>query len=121
MYDADEVKIRVGSSEINYGGMVFDIEFYTLHRNYPEDHSDTTDYDVALVKLAYPLKFTEDIQPIMFPFEPEYVPEVGTKAYVSGWGRTEVREFNFKALFFIQVIYVLVRRSDTQNITRSRG
>ncbi|XP_026465377.1 trypsin-3-like [Ctenocephalides felis] len=87
VYSHEEVKVRVGSSEINHGGMIFDIEFYALHPDYPEDHDDTSDYDVALVKLAYPLKFSEDIQPIMMA-EKDYEPPAGTKAYVSGWGRT---------------------------------
>jgi hypothetical protein len=52
------------------------------HPKYVQPHND-----IAIVKLATPIKFTDTIRPICLPAQGEALP-VGKRCAVSGWGRT---------------------------------
>jgi len=59
----------------------FDVSQIVMHPNY---NSRTTENDIALVRLATPISFTLDIQPVCAP-EPTDL-HVYQKTYCSGWG-----------------------------------
>ncbi|WP_164014653.1 serine protease [Pyxidicoccus trucidator] len=56
-------------------------------RYHPAYNPDTTMNDIAVVKLARPIKFTATVQPIALPSADETVPD-NASATVAGWGLT---------------------------------
>lgn len=53
---------------------------------HPQYNTKTHDYDIAMVKLASPVNFTDNIQPICLP--PTDFNATGKMATVAGWGAT---------------------------------
>ena len=54
---------------------------------HPQYNSRTVDYDIALVKLSKPVKYTKYIRPACIPASGSKV-KAGADAFVSGWGTT---------------------------------
>ncbi|MCY1023853.1 serine protease [Pyxidicoccus sp. MSG2] len=54
---------------------------------HPAYDPDTTMNDIAIIKLAKPIKFSTTVQPIALPLSGETVPD-GADATVAGWGLT---------------------------------
>ncbi|XP_026465376.1 trypsin alpha-like [Ctenocephalides felis] len=77
-----EIQVRVGSTNAYHGGIIVDVEDITVHELYNEKF---TNYDVAVVKLAYPLRFDKNIKAAVLA-EDGYEPEINSKVTVSGWG-----------------------------------
>jgi len=46
-------------------------------------------YDIALLKLARPVEFTDHISPICLPTLGEALPDAGTTVFLAGWGATD--------------------------------
>ena len=68
------------------------------HPNY--DKVEYLDSDIAIVKLASPLRFTDHVQPAWLP-DPSTTPdETGQMAVASGWGITSEGNIN-KRLYFL--------------------
>ena len=61
---------------------IIQVEKIIKHPNYD---SYTLDYDVALVKLKNPFKFTINVRPVCLPTT-DFAP--GTDCYITGWGHT---------------------------------
>lgn len=81
---ANDFKIRVGSSRRSFGGVMIDVERIVMHKNY----SDTTlDSDFALLKLKSSVKFNDRRQPAMLPNIGDVTPD-GAKVLTAGWGLT---------------------------------
>lgn len=64
-------------------GQTVKVAKYINHPNF--DHS-TMDYDISILELAEPLKFTTGVQKIRLPIEGEEL-EAGTTVTISGWGK----------------------------------
>ena len=60
---------------------------YFIHEQYEPDECQNA-YDVALYKLAKPIKFTDAIKPICLPFGLPELP-YNKSCYATGWGRTK--------------------------------
>lgn len=58
------------------------------HFIHPEFNTSEYNNDIALLELEYPLAFNERVQPALLPEEGEEL-ELGSKATVIGWGKTE--------------------------------
>ncbi|KAK5649787.1 hypothetical protein RI129_000816 [Pyrocoelia pectoralis] len=63
------------------------VESFVAHSSY-DDSSINRYHDIAIVRLARNVQFTEFIQPICLP-TPSQRANVGNQLWVSGWGRTE--------------------------------
>ena len=61
--------------------------------NHPEYVEATLQNDISILKLAEPLPFGDDIQPMCLPAG-DYVPDSGKKCYASGWGRIQGGNLN---------------------------
>jgi len=84
-----QLTVTAGGHDLNNpaeGEQTVDGAETVFHEDYVE--SPTTLNDVAVVKLATPIKFTETIQPICLP-SPDDKPKAGTAAMVAGWGVTQ--------------------------------
>lgn len=75
-------KVRVGEHDIKAkegSESDIDVEHVIMHGKYGR-----LDYDIALLKLAKPVKFSKYVQPICLP-SADVKP--GTKCYITGWGK----------------------------------
>ncbi|XP_063697115.1 trypsin-4-like [Culicoides brevitarsis] len=83
--NASRIQVRVGSSyRSGDGGHMHQVAEIIQHPDYV---ASTTDYDYSILKLATPIEFNENAQPVLLPEDKE--PEVvGSDSVVSGWGNT---------------------------------
>lgn len=79
------MKIRAGSTHRTEGGVVVGVLEVFIHPDYDNREYD---YDLAIVKLASPLEFSEEIQPIRIPAASDQSKD-GDMMLVSGWGNTQ--------------------------------
>lgn len=75
-------KIVGGTTYHNRGGVKVAVEQIIVHQNYSHE---TQDYDIALIRLAVPLRFNSSIQAIALPSANETVSD-NQMCLVSGWG-----------------------------------
>lgn len=47
------------------------------------------DYDIALMKLQEPIKFSSEISPICLPPQDVNLATIGSRGFVTGWGDTQ--------------------------------
>lgn len=88
-------KVRVASSYHDEGGiLITDISTIIPHEWYDED---TYDYDVALIKLSTPLSLGRNAKIILLA-TPSINIKTGSKAIVSGWGKTSTNGESSKVL-----------------------
>nr|XP_019571743.1 PREDICTED: transmembrane protease serine 4 [Rhinolophus sinicus] len=82
--DVSNWKVRAGSDKLgNFLSMpVAKIFVAALNTTYPKEK------DIALVKLQYPLTFSDTVRPICLPFSDEELTPA-TPLWVIGWGFTE--------------------------------
>ncbi|KAF6106761.1 transmembrane serine protease 4 [Phyllostomus discolor] len=82
--DVSNWKVRVGSDKMgNFPSLPVAKIFVTeLNITYPKEK------DIALVKLQYPLTFSDTVRPICLPFSDEELTPA-TPLWVIGWGFTE--------------------------------
>ncbi|XP_060088509.1 LOW QUALITY PROTEIN: transmembrane protease serine 9 [Heteronotia binoei] len=62
-------------------------KIFHIHRH-PFYNVYTLDYDVALLELAFPLRYTSTIKPICMP-DSSHVFREGARCFITGWGSTK--------------------------------
>ncbi|GLH06565.1 Trypsin-7, partial [Gryllus bimaculatus] len=78
--------VRVGSTERQSGGTVFEVKEVITHPKYnPGEHFD---YDIALLELNGSIKISPTSQPVDLPDEGTPVEE-GEVGVIAGWGSTD--------------------------------
>uniref|UniRef100_A0A336K8Y2 CSON001568 protein n=1 Tax=Culicoides sonorensis TaxID=179676 RepID=A0A336K8Y2_CULSO len=86
--DPSEFQVRVGTSDRNEGGSVANVAEIILH---PNLETDPLTNNLAIVKLATPLTFNENVKSIALP-EPNIVISPNSLATVSGFGLYDEEE-----------------------------
>nr|AAC39131.1 midgut-specific serine protease 2 [Stomoxys calcitrans] len=81
-HSASEFKVRLGSTQYNTGGELVEVKAFKFHENY---NSGTMKNDVAVIKLARPVKESATIRFVKLA---DKTPATGTPAVVTGWGTT---------------------------------
>ncbi|XP_044757150.1 trypsin-3-like [Coccinella septempunctata] len=81
---AKDFSVRVGSTTIDKGGVVHEVEKVIVHPNFTSKYEN----DVALLELSTPLEFNNKVRPVKLAEYRQRLPPAGTLALVSGWGRT---------------------------------
>ncbi|XP_017055813.1 trypsin alpha-like [Drosophila ficusphila] len=81
---ADHFTIRVGSSKTYSKGAIVKVAAIKSYETY-EYGSNAN--DIAVMRLAKPIKFTKQVQPILLA---KNNPAPGELAWITGWGRTSV-------------------------------
>ncbi|CAF1401457.1 unnamed protein product [Adineta ricciae] len=76
--------VRVGAHDRSSSGQLIPIAKLVLHPNYDEYRS--TD-DIGIIKLAAPIRFTKEVQPICL-VDNILEPPLDSTVYVAGWGNT---------------------------------
>lgn len=89
--DLSYFRIRVGSSTVDDGGYLHEIEKVVIHPR----HKVLT-YNLAVVKLSTPVTFSDKVQAIQMKEQGEEVAD-GENVRITGWGMNEVR---FILIFF---------------------
>ncbi|XP_073845359.1 trypsin-like [Musca autumnalis] len=79
-YSASQIRVRLGSTQYNSGGDLVAVKAFKYHEGY---NSKTMVNDIAILKLATPVKETAKIRYISMA---EKTPATGTPAVVTGWG-----------------------------------
>ncbi|XP_071637768.1 trypsin-7-like isoform X1 [Temnothorax longispinosus] len=88
-------RLRVASSyHDKEGTLIIDIASIIHHKKYRED---TYDYDVALIKLFTPLKLGPNVKLILLALPAGNI-KAGSKATVTGWGKTSPNGASSKVL-----------------------
>ncbi|KAL0275132.1 UNVERIFIED_CONTAM: hypothetical protein PYX00_003089 [Menopon gallinae] len=82
-----EMWVRLGSNTSLVGGRVYHIERAVPHEKYKPKSSDD-EYDIALIFLKEQIAFGPNVKMIRLPTRPA---KVGDLAYVTGYGRQELR------------------------------
>lgn len=84
---ASQISVRAGSLKYNSGGQVAKVASVKIH---PQYRDVTQGYDMAVMKLATPLKFNENVSAIRLPTLDiaNKVARVGDTLIISGWGMT---------------------------------
>lgn len=78
-------KIRVGEHNRNYREGTeadMDVERILVHERWSMNNLNN---DIALIKLRNPIQFNDYVQPVCLP---ENDVTIGTKCYITGWGKT---------------------------------
>ncbi|KAL3276632.1 hypothetical protein HHI36_012004 [Cryptolaemus montrouzieri] len=76
--------VRVGSSNINRGGRMHSVARVFTHPKFTVKFEN----DVAVLRLRRAVRYGHNVKPIQLAEENDKLPPPGTKALVSGWGRT---------------------------------
>uniref|UniRef100_A0A336M3B4 CSON009631 protein n=1 Tax=Culicoides sonorensis TaxID=179676 RepID=A0A336M3B4_CULSO len=93
-YQSTGYSIRAGSNSQYEGGVVINVAQVI---NHPQYNKRTFDYDIAIMKLAEPLTFTDKIQPAKLA-EPGFLVPDNEAVIVSGWGDLEYGTGNYPDL-----------------------
>lgn len=76
--------VRVGAHNRSSSGQVLPTRQLILHPKYDEQRSTN---DIGIIKLAAPISFSNQIQPICL-VDQIVEPALGTTAFIAGWGTT---------------------------------
>ncbi|XP_011180882.2 trypsin delta [Zeugodacus cucurbitae] len=74
------IRVRAGSTYWNSGGILSQVAAFKIHELYGQDGMSN---DIAIIRLAAPLKFSSTIKPIPLAVT---APPDGAVAVVTGWG-----------------------------------
>ncbi|XP_031332996.1 phenoloxidase-activating factor 3-like isoform X2 [Photinus pyralis] len=77
--------------------LVVPVQEIIIHPHWNQKPPATVDGDIALVRLAYDVRFTDYIQPICLPAASTLFQD-GTQLFVTGWGQTETDDASFVKL-----------------------
>ncbi|MFE6497136.1 S1 family serine peptidase [Streptomyces sp. NPDC057748] len=80
---ANRLQVAVGSNTLVPGGTFYPVQEYRLHENYNGAAAGVPN-DIAVLKLATPIAYTPQVQPIALPALPDLL---GGTATLTGWGR----------------------------------
>ncbi|PNF43456.1 hypothetical protein B7P43_G11490 [Cryptotermes secundus] len=86
LLESADLTLRAGSNRHDEGGTVHGVAQVIPHQLYDPD---VYDYDIALLKVKPPFRFSPNIRSIKLPPR-KYSAATGTKARVSGWGHSQV-------------------------------
>lgn len=102
-----ELGVRVGADDlIKNKGELIKVAKITKHPK-----AEFVRYDIAVLELESPLKYSNKVQPIKLPGKGDVL-EVGTMAYVTGYGLTVKPDYQ-KTLEMIQVPIMARKECDT--------
>lgn len=82
LFRLSDIRVRLGSSHFAQGGELVRVEKILLHENFTRS---TMQYDVALLKMATPVRRSSKIQFIELA---RSLPPTGTELLATGWGVT---------------------------------
>uniref|UniRef100_T1GDM2 Peptidase S1 domain-containing protein n=1 Tax=Megaselia scalaris TaxID=36166 RepID=T1GDM2_MEGSC len=83
----EKLKVRLGSSKHNSGGVIKKVKSFKVH---PKYNPITHEYDIGVIHLESPVELTTSIQTIELA---KSQPTAGSTATVVGWGSTEKNEY----------------------------
>uniref|UniRef100_A0A1B6HVA2 Peptidase S1 domain-containing protein n=1 Tax=Homalodisca liturata TaxID=320908 RepID=A0A1B6HVA2_9HEMI len=95
-FPQDELSFRVGSTDSEDGGQTFTAAKLVVHENY----TGSWDYDIAVVKLNKPIKFSKNAKPIKLGTKSL---KAATKAVIAGWGPSSQSETKSTTLLTAKV------------------
>ncbi|KAL7648691.1 UNVERIFIED_CONTAM: hypothetical protein RMT77_000598 [Armadillidium vulgare] len=102
----EEIYIKIGHTSPEFPGTNVDVHSFIIHRRYKD--LDITKYDIALIKLMEPLKFSEKALPICLPTREYFNNE---KGFITGWGT--LSEFEEKISEILHAASVTIYEYET--------
>lgn len=100
--------IRAGSRDVDHGGQLLPVAEVKIHPYYYDEYHEN---DIAIVKLAQPLKFNDKVKPITLA---KSDPPTGVPVVTSGWGLTKIGGKTTKYLQYTTLM--AVRNEDCNRI-----
>lgn len=94
-YYANRIKVGVGNTNLTAIKEKYEVEKIVIHQNY----SMGNDYNLSLLKLKKPLKFSKTVKKIKIGSE---TPKNNTIAVITGWGSEKPSSVSIK---FITVFF----------------
>ncbi|XP_047491837.1 mucin-17-like [Penaeus chinensis] len=79
----ENLVVRVGETTRSGPAITIDVERITVHEKY--SHESIVSYDIALLRLAWPIEFSESVLPVCLPNNNKKFSN--KKAVVTGWGK----------------------------------
>ncbi|XP_076295411.1 trypsin-7 isoform X2 [Lasioglossum baleicum] len=76
-----EVSVRSGSSKYDYGGTIHNVTYMAYHEKYNDDDND---YDVAVIKVTPPFRYSDVTKPAKLPNLSRTID--ASVGLVCGWG-----------------------------------
>ncbi|XP_030382632.1 trypsin beta-like [Scaptodrosophila lebanonensis] len=80
-----DLRVRIGSSNKTDGGILLNVDRFIIHKDYDKKSNFSVDIGVLLLSSSINLKDNANVKPIELA---KTAPDVGTQAFLSGWGRT---------------------------------
>lgn len=112
----NEVKVVVGINAYNKGGVSYDVESIVIYPKY--NNLNRTEYDIALIKTAEPIKMDDQVS--FIPMSKEPVSSIGDDIYTESWVPTRVSvsflfTSNVKLRLYSCYFLILVSTSTIEN------
>lgn len=103
----------VGATRLSRGGVHIELDKIVAHKgfDYFQEHGK---YDVAVIRTANEIVFSDLIQPIALPTS-DFPDDRAVKVVLSGWGRLEVITnftISFASCFIVYCVHVFLQYSD---------
>ncbi|XP_044756224.1 trypsin-1-like [Coccinella septempunctata] len=102
-----QMTVRVGSTYMDRGGMVYEISYKIEH---PKYQVQDFIYDIALLKLTEELVYSDKVKPVNLPHRNDPDPEPGTFATVSGFGQLDAESKKMSRHLMATDVPIISRR-----------
>ncbi|XP_042872118.1 uncharacterized protein LOC122253260 isoform X2 [Penaeus japonicus] len=108
----ENLVVRVGETSRSGPAMTIDVKQIIVHERYT--YESIVAYDIALLKLAWPIEFSESVLPVCLPDNKKTFNK--KKAIVTGWGKDDASGSVLETLHEVSVKVYSTRKCKKQSL-----